>query len=187
MADSSITKRALANSLKELMEELPFVKISIGDICNKCKMNRKSFYYHFKDKYDLVNWIFDTEFSSVLDKNDNPNGWDLLQELCEYLYSNRVFYRHALKIDGQNSFRSHFHQTLSNIIEIELNRIYIDKKIEEFYVHFLTDGFICAIERWILDKDCISPDVFMQQTQEFMTLIAIRVYNKVNVSEKHST
>ena len=59
MADSNITKKALAEALKELMEEKSFEKINIGDICEKCEMNRKSFYYHFKDKYDLVNWIFD--------------------------------------------------------------------------------------------------------------------------------
>lgn len=55
MADSNITKRALAHALKELMEEKNFSKISVADICEKCDMNRKSFYYHFKDKYDLVN------------------------------------------------------------------------------------------------------------------------------------
>ena len=54
MADSNITKKALAAALKELMEEMPFEKIGIGDICERCGMHRKSFYYHFKDKYDLV-------------------------------------------------------------------------------------------------------------------------------------
>ena len=58
MADSNVTKRALAEGLKQLMERRPFAKISVGDICESCNMNRKSFYYHFRDKYDLVNWIF---------------------------------------------------------------------------------------------------------------------------------
>nr|WP_318682878.1 TetR family transcriptional regulator [uncultured Acetatifactor sp.] len=62
LADSNITKRALSSAFKELLESRPFSKISIGDICEKCEMNRKSFYYHFKDKYDLVNWIYYTEF-----------------------------------------------------------------------------------------------------------------------------
>ena len=53
MPDSNITKKALAMAMKELMEQIPFSKISVSDICEKCGMNRKSFYYHFKDKYDL--------------------------------------------------------------------------------------------------------------------------------------
>ena len=44
LADSNITKRALASALKELMETEPFEKISIGEICEKCEMSRKSFY-----------------------------------------------------------------------------------------------------------------------------------------------
>ena len=66
MADSNITKRALANELQELMAEQPFEKINVAQICQRCHMNRKSFYYHFRDKYDLVNWIFDTEFIALI-------------------------------------------------------------------------------------------------------------------------
>lgn len=65
MADSNITKRALAEALKELLKAEPFAQVSVGEICEKCHMNRKSFYYHFKDKYDLVNWIYSTEFIAV--------------------------------------------------------------------------------------------------------------------------
>ena len=56
MPDSNITKNALASAMKSLMERKSFSKISVGDICELCQMNRKSFYYHFKDKYDLVIW-----------------------------------------------------------------------------------------------------------------------------------
>ena len=88
MADSNITKRALATSLKELMAEQPFDKINVAQICERCNMNRKSFYYHFKDKYDLVNWIFDTEFIALL-KNENlstnyKERWAFIEKTCRY-------------------------------------------------------------------------------------------------------
>ncbi|MGM9640637.1 MAG: TetR/AcrR family transcriptional regulator, partial [Faecousia sp.] len=35
--------------MKDLMNREPFAKISVGDICQACQMNRKSFYYHFRD------------------------------------------------------------------------------------------------------------------------------------------
>lgn len=95
MSDSNITKHALAAALKKLMEENPFEKINVGDICEKCGMNRKSFYYHFRDKYDLVNWIFDTEFILAINENPSENGWDFMEKLVEYLYLNRDFYRKA--------------------------------------------------------------------------------------------
>lgn len=76
LADSNITKRALAAALKELMEEFPFIKISVADICAKCDINRKTFYYHFKDKYDLVNWIYDTEFMEAIRRKSYTSGWE---------------------------------------------------------------------------------------------------------------
>ncbi|MBE6350716.1 MAG: TetR family transcriptional regulator, partial [Spirochaetaceae bacterium] len=65
MSNSNITKQALANAFKELMFEKSFTRITINDICSKCSLNRKSFYYHFKDKYDLLNWIFYVDFFSI--------------------------------------------------------------------------------------------------------------------------
>lgn len=158
MADSTITKKALANSLKELMAEYPFEKISIGEICDRCFMNRKSFYYHFKDKYDLMNWIFDNEF--VLTKEDI--GHERFAELCQYLYENRDFYRRAFRIQGQNSFSSHFRSRLEPIIEARVSELYVPLSTE-FARNFFTDSFILAINRWLSDKNCIDADEFIAQ------------------------
>ena len=81
MADSNITKKALAPALKDLMIDLPFDKINVSDICELCDMNRKSFYYHFKDKYDLVNWVFDTEFMEVVGETECLRGWEFFRKL----------------------------------------------------------------------------------------------------------
>ena len=59
------------------METKPFSQISVSDICGKCEMNRKSFYYHFKDKYDLVNWIYRTEFIAAARQKEYADGWNL--------------------------------------------------------------------------------------------------------------
>ena len=69
MAEASITKRALGEAFKKLLKTKKFSKISIGEICELCGINRKSFYYHFHDKYELVIWIFESEFISRVQKH----------------------------------------------------------------------------------------------------------------------
>jgi probable dihydroxyacetone kinase regulator len=155
LADSTITKKALATSLKELLEDEPFEKISVGEICDRCFMNRKSFYYHFKDKYDLMNWIFDTEFSLSAEPND-----ECFVELCRYLYDNRSFYRRAFKIQGQNSFSAHFRERLEPIIEARVSALYV-APTTEFARNFYIDAFLIAIERWLSEKNCIDSDEFV--------------------------
>ena len=53
---SQITKKALAPSLKNLLLKKPLNKITINDITDDCGINRMTFYYHFKDIYDLAEW-----------------------------------------------------------------------------------------------------------------------------------
>lgn len=165
MADSNITKRALAEALKELMEEKSFSKISVADICGRCDMNRKSFYYHFKDKYDLVNWIFDTEFISVVSKNASSSfsAADLIEALCVYFYKNRSFYRKTLGIQGQNSFTDHFHELLSAFFQSRLRELIGSDKVTDFQVNFFSDAAVMAFQRWILDKNDMTPEDFITQ------------------------
>ena len=84
MADSNITKRALALALKELIKTHPIEKISVGNICDVCGMNRKSFYYHFQDKYELINWIYYTEFLKTALENPINDSREMLHAICCY-------------------------------------------------------------------------------------------------------
>lgn len=47
-AVSQVTKRALEQSLKNLLLKKPLTKITINDIAEDCGINRMTFYYHFK-------------------------------------------------------------------------------------------------------------------------------------------
>ena len=96
MPDSSITKQALASALKDLMQEMPFDKIRVSHICDKCNMNRQSFYYHFQDTRDVVMWICEEELAQPLKKNN----LELSEWLCfalQLLDKNRCFYRRVLE------------------------------------------------------------------------------------------
>ena len=53
---SQVTKRALAASLIKLLSQKPLDKVTVKDIIEDCGVNRQTFYYHFKDIYDLVEW-----------------------------------------------------------------------------------------------------------------------------------
>ena len=149
MSDSNITKNALAASMKKLMARRPFEKISVSDICNDCGINRKSFYYHFRDKYDLVNWIFDVGFISGLDLGSYSTGWELLADMCEYFYRERTFYKAALKIEGQNSFRDYLIETLTPITVFFMQDLLPHNEDDGFYITFMTDSLLNALVRWL--------------------------------------
>ena len=66
-----ITKQVIADAFVKLVEEKPVDSITINDITNKCGLNRQTFYYHFADIYDLVEWILLESTDKVIGKNKN--------------------------------------------------------------------------------------------------------------------
>lgn len=161
MADSNITKRALANALKALMQEIPFARISVADICDKCDMNRKSFYYHFQDKYELLNWIFDMEFIELNEHGSAEQSIEEMTALFRILFDNRIFYRNALSVQGQNSLSEHIREIALPVLQNRLQEALSSEENTAFYLEFFLDALLGAILRWIKDEDCEPPEQFI--------------------------
>ena len=161
MADSNITKHALAAALQELMAELPFEKINVAQICERCNMNRKSFYYHFKDKYDLINWYFDKilleSFEHMGEGRTVYEG--LVNKFC-YIEDEKLFFKAAFKNDAQNNLREHdFHLILRFYTERIEGKT--GRKITEhmrFLLEMYCQGSIYMTVQWVLGRIKATPE-----------------------------
>lgn len=172
MADSTGTKQAFAQAMKLLMQQKPFQKISIGDICAACQKNRKSFYYHFQDKYDLVHWIFESEFLWNIRKDPDRTPGHFLQSLCLYLEENHVFYERALSIQGQNSFSGDLRSCLQPVAMDYLRASCLDGKSRFLYADFLIDGWMSTIGRWMEQKKRECPESMAALLSSFAEAMA---------------
>ena len=72
---SQMTKRALEASLKNLLLQKPLSKITINNITEDCGISRMTFYYHFKDIYDLVEWVCVEDAAQVLEGKKTYDTW----------------------------------------------------------------------------------------------------------------
>lgn len=89
---SEVTKRALEQSLKNLLLKKPLNKITINDIAEDCGINRMTFYYHFKDIYDLVEWSCLEDARKALDKNKTYDTWQQgFLQIFEEVLENKQF------------------------------------------------------------------------------------------------
>ena len=88
---SQITKRALEASLKKLLLQKPLDKITIRDITDDCGINRMTFYYHFKDIYDLIEWSLVEDADRVIAGNRTLATWQQgLLRIFEAVQDNRA-------------------------------------------------------------------------------------------------
>ncbi|MBQ3551969.1 MAG: TetR/AcrR family transcriptional regulator C-terminal domain-containing protein [Clostridia bacterium] len=174
MSGANVTKRVFANTMKALMIKRPFAKISVGDICEACNLNRKSFYYHFKDKYDLVTWIFQSEFIDTAQQRVYDDGWDFLKSLCVYFHKNRAFYINALKVKGQNSFEEYFHDVLSPVMIAYLDYAIQNNEYSAFFVNIFVDALIVGIEKWLEEAPFMPPEAFVGMLKQSLMSISKR-------------
>lgn len=156
MAEATLTKRVLAQSLKELMQKTPLSKISVGDITAHCGVNRNTFYYHFKDKYELVNWIYYTETLEQISGFTDRDHWEEgLCKLCLYMQENRKFYINALSVMGQNSFSEYLVDFYDNLLISCMEELPISPPPDEadvrFVARFYTYAFVGLINEWARD------------------------------------
>lgn len=173
MPDSHTTKKEFAHALKQLLREKPFSAIHVGDICNFCGKNRKSFYYHFKDKYDLSCWIFQSEMIAALRPHgENYNdGWDIFTDICRYFYDNRAFYRKILKVGGQNSFRDYFGETLGDYLRDALSAIPMKNTDPDFCAEFCADALLVSVDRWLNSPSPLPPETYVAHVRGCVGLL----------------
>ena len=89
---SQTTKRALEASLKNLLLQKPLEKITINDIAEDCGINRMTFYYHFKDIYDLVEWTCVEDASKALEGKKTYDTWQQgFLQIFEAVLANKPF------------------------------------------------------------------------------------------------
>ena len=181
-----MTKKAIAAALKELTLTEPFSKISIGDICKQCKVSRKTFYYHFKDKDDLVNWIFDTEFVLRSQKKTYTSVWQGLEDLFRYFYRNHAFYRKVLEQTGPNSFAFYFNDLLHSVFVDHLKAILGDAHVSEIQVNFLADGVVCMLKRWLAQSDCPTPEDLIGELKTGTGILAGYIFHTMPNEQSRS-
>ena len=73
---TQVTKRALEEALKRLLLEKPLSKITIQDLADECGISRMTFYYHFKDIYDLVEWSFVEDANAIFQAAPSTESCD---------------------------------------------------------------------------------------------------------------
>lgn len=160
--------------MKKQLSGRPLSKISVGDIVDDCQLSRNSFYYHFEDKYDLVNWIFYTELVEELSRQQFTSGWELVERICCFFGENRAFYTNALSETGQNSFSEYFSQVMTALITARSEEMFTDDEDHEFYVLFFIDAFLAALGRWLRRGADVSPQKLAELMKNAATGAAAR-------------
>ena len=163
------TKRTLAGALKRAMKQKPFQKITVSELIADCGVNRKTFYYHFEDIYDLLRWMLEEESVEVV------RNFDLLLDFEEaivfvmnYVEENDHILNCAYDALGRDGLRrfflSDFREICRSVIEQIEARAGVE--LEAGYRDFLSDFYSSAVSgiliEWVRDRSYRDRDAVMK-------------------------
>jgi AcrR family transcriptional regulator len=160
------TQEALRVALMALIEEKGFDSISVQDITDRARLNRATFYLHYKDKQDLLVRASETAFDRLvaeagpidrgnLDYQKPPRQVVLL---FEHLAENRGFYRSVLGVPGEPAFAARMHDYIVTFTRRRIDSLHaiypaaVPVLDDVFIAEFVT-GALLGIVIWWLNSD----------------------------------
>ena len=153
---SQVTKRALEQSLKNLLLKKPLTKITVADIAEDCGINRMTFYYHFKDIYDLVEWSCLEDAKQALDEKKTYDTWQQgLLQIFEAVQANKPFilnvYRCVHREQVEKYLQPLVDQLLLDVLEEEAKGLTVRDEDKQFIAQIYGYIFIGLMLDWIKD------------------------------------
>ena len=164
---ASSTKHVLADALKQMMEVKPIAKITVKDLVEICNVNRQTFYYHFDDVYDLLEWVFEEYANRVLPKEVIYEQWqDDVLIFFKYLNDNASFAMNVYHSDSRlymlKYLKTRLEICIRSFADIVSEGMNIDKQDYDFVIEFYSNGIIGLIAQW-MDLNMQMPKVMTKE------------------------
>lgn len=165
---SQVTKRALEQSLKNLLLKKPLNKITISDITEDCGINRMTFYYHFKDIYDLVEWACMEDASKALSEKKTHDTWqEGLLQIYYAVRENKPFimnvYRCVDREQVERYLKPLADQLLMDVVEEQAAGMTVREEDKAFIARVYSYAFVGLMLDWIGDDMKEEPEQLVQK------------------------
>lgn len=117
-------KRCIAQAFEGILEERPFEKITVIEIARECGISRQTFYNHFLDKYDLVNWIYSQLVVGTTGRIGIDMTWErAVRAKLEIMRSKDWFFAKVYQANGQDGLLEHEPRMVFDYYESNLRRL----------------------------------------------------------------
>ncbi|MCD7768831.1 MAG: TetR/AcrR family transcriptional regulator C-terminal domain-containing protein [Oscillospiraceae bacterium] len=159
-AASMRTKKALAEALKRAMRKKPFSKITVSEIIADCGVNRKTFYYHFQDIYDLLKWVFEAEAIQVIKNFDLLVDYEeAITFVMDYVEENDYMINCACDSLGRDALERFFIADFNGIVADAIDSVeasagsYLEPDYKAFLCKFYTQALSGILLEWAKDRN----------------------------------
>lgn len=155
---SDLTKRAMADALKELLKSRTLDRITIQDVADAAHVSRKTFYYHFHDIFDLLEWMM-VEGAKGFPEPADGEGEDFwvrnVSILLNYAVENRRWVMNGYQSIDRERLEAMLRKAVEPQVETALRQAIAGRPVREEDVRFVADFFTYGVSAlflsWVAD------------------------------------
>ncbi|WP_346889136.1 TetR/AcrR family transcriptional regulator [Clostridium sp. UBA1056] len=148
------TKKLLSDALKRMMTKKPLEKITIKEIVDLCNLNRRTFYYHFQDIYQLLEWIYKEEAVNQIEVNNSYSKWqDGLIYLFKYIERDKEVSLCAFHSLGREYLEKFLYsvtyRVTREIVDEVSEDLDVNSSYKDFVAYYYTVSLVGMVIHWI--------------------------------------
>ena len=151
---SGFTKEIIARTFTELLDEKPVSKVTVKDIVERCGVNRNTFYYHFRDIPDVVEFILKKKWDEILEApQEKASILECMEEMAALVRSNRKLMLNVYKSVKRDTFLFYMNEVAAYIImeyfDKNMNKFDLDKGESQMLIKYYKCLFIGILMEWL--------------------------------------
>ena len=166
------TKKAIMRTFQQMLEEMPFDKITVSALVRRCEISSNTFYYHYQDIYSVLEWIVETELCVPLqfDGAQAPGEWCL--RALTLLREKQALLRKISQALGQETM----YRLTATLIRPQLARLLPDPEPADSATHslaldMLCQAAFCTVDSLVARRTPLDAEACMQKLQAlFLTV-----------------
>ena len=171
----SETKILMADTLKKLIKDRPFAKITVQDIVAACNINRNTFYYHFENNYDLLYFAYELEVQNIVNSFQNANATipQAMDFILDYIDKNISLCMCAYESLGEQQLKNIFEKDLHEFVHITIeyfssqNGVQFSEDFKSFAAFSYTNLLSTQIIWYIKHNSGLDKAIFRDNLQTF--------------------
>ncbi|KRM87886.1 TetR/AcrR family transcriptional regulator C-terminal domain-containing protein [Lacticaseibacillus thailandensis] len=150
------TQQKICTATKLVVVAHPFNQVNVSAIMAAAGLRRQTFYDYFRDKYDVLGFIYREEVAAAATYCRHYAYWpQTLRSMLRYFDANRAFYQRVLTLDMQNApanvIQAHLRTTIGDVLADMQSTEHIH--LAPAYVQFIQSvqsvALLAALQEWI--------------------------------------
>ena len=185
----SATKRMLAISLKELLKKSTIDSITIQMITDNAGVSRKTFYYHFQDIYDLLEWTLFDDFARIVAGNTTIDTWHQgLFNVFSYCKINRELVMNTFNSVRYVALEDYICRMIMPVVDTIVRKEEgyecLEEDDREFIKTVYCYGITGLLMHWVSDDMKTEPDYLVSKIDKFFTGSMQTMFSQAALAEK---